>query len=107
MYTLAVNSNDQRAINEWYVVHKHKHCECCVPVCGTHTRSSHAAHVNHMQNTLYVCTPDTCMWIVDILPLHDTIARLPLHEEGSRFIIVVHRTKRDYYTDVACYHSFR
>ena len=54
MYTLAVNSNDQRAINEWYVVHKHKHCECCVPVCGTHTRSSHAAHVNHMRNTLYV-----------------------------------------------------
>ena len=40
------------------------------------------------------------MWIVDILPLHDTIARLPLHEEGTRFIIVVHRTKRDYYTDV-------
>jgi hypothetical protein len=40
------------------------------------------------------------MWIVDILPLHDTIARLPLHEEGTRFIIVFHRTKRDYYTDV-------
>jgi len=73
------------------LVHKHKHCECCVPVCGTHTRSSHAAHVNHMRNTLYVHARylyvDCGHHYHCTIPLHDYHCTKKVADSSSSFIV--------------------
>ena len=69
VHTNSMPTSDQRnlRVESCYTpVCTNKHCKCCVPVYSTHTRSLHAALVNHTcmwSPSFYVCTPDRYMWI--------------------------------------------